>query len=338
MKNSEFSKCVTQYFTIYLPGLRNVSCNTIYSYRDTFRLFLNYCKDVKKIDLSKFDFDNIEILLIQNFLEWLEFERKNSLSSVNQRLAAIRAFFRYAQCEYPQYYALFNQILNIPFRKAPKAQVKYMTKDILTKYLLLPDQNTISGRRDYTMLCILYDTGARVQELIDLTVRDIRIDSPAVIRLKGKGGKIRFVPLMSQTQKILNDYLLEHNLNYPEKSDYPLFTNRNNEKFSRAGISYIIKKYAVQLNSQDSVLCPEITPHTFRHTKAMHLLQANVNIIYIRDILGHTDVKTTEIYAHADTEMKRKALEKLPPSIPVGERTSWNDDANLLTWLNSIGK
>lgn len=333
MKDCDFSQCITKYFSVYLPGLRNVSHNTIYSYRDAFRLFLLYCRDVNHMDLSKLCFDNISEELIVNFLSWLEKERSSSLSSINQRLAAMRAFFRYAQCEFPQHFSLFNKILNIPFRKAPKAQIEYLSRDELTKYLSLPDQSSRSGRRDYTLLCLLYDTGARVQEIADLTVRDIRLNTPAIIRLTGKGKKTRIVPLMAETKNILENYLSENGLNCPEKLDFPLFVNKQHQKITRSGISYIVKKYADRLPTNEN-----ITPHVFRHTKAMHLLQADINIIYIRDLLGHTDVKTTEIYARADTEMKRKALERIPPVSNQSVQKSWTDDQNLIDWLNSLGK
>lgn len=285
------------------------------------------------MDLSKLCFDNISEELIVNFLSWLEKERSSSLSSINQRLAAMRAFFRYAQCEFPQHFSLFNKILNIPFRKAPKAQIEYLSRDELTKYLSLPDQSSRSGRRDYTLLCLLYDTGARVQEIADLTVRDIRLNTPAIIRLTGKGKKTRIVPLMAETKNILENYLSENGLNCPEKLDFPLFVNKQHQKITRSGISYIVKKYADRLPTNEN-----ITPHVFRHTKAMHLLQADINIIYIRDLLGHTDVKTTEIYARADTEMKRKALERIPPVSNQSVQKSWTDDQNLIDWLNSLGK
>lgn len=334
-----FSQCLSHYFSVYLPGLRNVSQNTILSYRDTFSLFLTFCKNSKCINLTKLDFDEINSDLINSFLVWLESERKNSISSINQRLAAIKGFFRYAQCEFPQYFMFFEDILDIPFRKYEKKQVNYLPKEILMEFLALPDCNTRTGRRDFALLCTLYDTGARVQEIVDLKVKDLRLEEPAVIKLTGKGRKTRIVPIMPKTQKVLENYLLEWNLNPFDSSDKPLFVNRQNHKLTRAGVSYIVNKYAVQLNKQEDALFSNITPHILRHSKAMHLLQADINMIYIRDFLGHTDVKTTEIYAWADTEMKRKALEKVHSSIPEKtNKSSWTDDKDLLKWLNSLGR
>ena len=334
-----FSQCLSHYFSVYLPGLRNVSQNTIYSYRDTFCLFLTFCKDFKHINLLKLNFEIFNSKLINEFMNWLEIERRNSISTLNQRLAAIRSFFRYAQCEFPQYFVAFEDILSIPFRKTEQTAVDYLPKEVLTKYLSLPDCNTISGRRDFALLCTLYDTGARVQELVDLKIKDVRLEEPPVIKLTGKGRKNRVVPIMPNTKEVLLNYLTERNLNNYSSFDMPLFVNRQNHKMTRAGIAYIVNKYAVKLEKQQDDLFSDITPHILRHSKAMHLLQANVNIIYIRDFLGHTDVKTTEIYARADTEMKRKALEKVQSLIPDKTNKSlWSDDKDLLNWLNSLGR
>ena len=334
-----FSQCLSHYFSVYLPGLRNVSQNTIYSYRDTFCLFLTFCKDFKHINLLKLNFEIFNSKLINEFMNWLEIERRNSISTLNQRLAAIRSFFRYAQCEFPQYFVAFEDILSIPFRKTEQTAVDYLPKEVLTKYLSLPDCNTISGRRDFALLCTLYDTGARVQELVDLKIKDVRLEEPPVIKLTGKGRKTRVVPIMPNTKEVLLNYLTERNLNNSSSFDMPLFVNRQNHKMTRAGIAYIVNKYAVKLEKQQDDLFSDITPHILRHSKAMHLLQANVNIIYIRDFLGHTDVKTTEIYARADTEMKRKALEKVQSLIPDKTNKSlWSDDKDLLNWLNSLGR
>ena len=204
-----FSQCLSHYFSVYLPGLRNVSQNTIYSYRDTFCLFLTFCKDFKHINLLKLNFEIFNSKLINEFMNWLEIERRNSISTLNQRLAAIRSFFRYAQCEFPQYFVAFEDILSIPFRKTEQTAVDYLPKEVLTKYLSLPDCNTISGRRDFALLCTLYDTGARVQELVDLKIKDVRLEEPPVIKLTGKGRKTRVVPIMPNTKEVLLNYLTE---------------------------------------------------------------------------------------------------------------------------------
>lgn len=188
------------------------------------------------------------------------------------------------------------------------------------------------------MLSVLYDTGARVQELCDLSARDVRFEKPAHITLTGKGNKSRQVPLLQNTVELLRQYIAEVGLGSPDKLDYPLFCNNQKKAFTRAGVAYILNKYTVMARTTNPQIPEKVTPHVLRHTKAMHLLQADVNVIYIRDILGHVDVSTTGVYARADTRMKRAALEKaqdisLPSSIPP-----WAKDQDLLEWLKNYGK
>lgn len=203
-------------------------------------------------------------------------------------------------------------------------------KEILHK----PDVTTQLGRRDLVMLSILYDTGARVQELADLTVSSIRLEYPAHIRLLGKGRKYRNVPILPRTTHLLENYLSENNLIGNEKLECCLFANRQNHKLTRAGISYILSKYSKNYRTVNDT---EITPHVLRHTKAMHLLQAGVSLVYIKDILGHVDINTTEIYARVNLEMKREALEKVAVISPI-HAPIWTTNKNLLDWLNDISK
>jgi site-specific recombinase XerD len=183
---------------------------------------------------------------------------------------------------------------------------------------------------------VLYDTGARVQELADLTVRDVRLDPPPIITLTGKGRKSRQVPLMSNTESLLKQYMAETHLLQNGTQDYPLFFNNQRCKLTPKGISFILNKYVSRARIVSSIIPEKITPHSFRHTKAMHLLQAGVSLIYIRDILGHVDISTTEIYTRTDTELKRKALEKAYPDMISTQLPHWTKDEDLLTWLTSF--
>jgi len=188
------------------------------------------------------------------------------------------------------------------------------------------------------LMIVLYDTGARVQELVDLRTKDVRLSSPAVITLHGKGNKTRQVPVMSRTQKMLKQYLNESNIRLGiAEAERPLFFNQRRNKLTRWGVSYIINKYvtAAKSNPEFCIKFP-VTPHVLRHTKATHLLQANINLIYIRDLLGHVDVTTTEVYARVDTEMKRKALENAYVDLGTEELPRWEDDGDLMRWLNSL--
>jgi site-specific recombinase XerD len=185
------------------------------------------------------------------------------------------------------------------------------------------------------LLSLLYDTGARVQELADMKLEDVRLSSPTVIRLTGKGGKSRLVPIMTPTDKLLRAYLEEHDADYAAHGGYPLFCNRDGKKLTRAGIAYILDKYVNQAQNRGYLTTREpISPHCLRHSKAMHLLQSGVNLVYIRDLLGHADVSTTEVYARADEHFKRKALTQAYPSpTPEPDTSAWQKDSDLLDWL-----
>lgn len=198
------------------------------------------------------------------------------------------------------------------------------------------DLRTPDGRRDAVLLSVLYDIGARVQELINLSVGDVRLDPPAQLRLLGKGRKMRAVPLMRNTVQLLRDHIQENHLDGPEEFDKPLFQNTRHQRLSRSGIRYILQKYLVRARTKRPSLNRTVSPHTLRHTKGMHLLQSGISLDMIRDFLGHVDIKTTQIYARANLEMKRNALEKITESSPVQAIPCWQQNKDLLDWLRSL--
>jgi len=336
MKTNDFATNLTAFFGNYLSGVKNLSGNTILSYRDTFRLLLIFCRDIRKINPEKLCFKMISDTLINNFLAWLECERNCSIATRNQRLVAIHAFFRYVQVQEPAQLHLCQRVLQIPCKKYQQPVVRHLTPEQTKNLLTAPDSSTRSGRRDMTLLSVLYDTGARVQELCDLCVRDIRLDRPAVITLTGKGRKIRHVPILGNTVELLRTYMRENGLLSNNKLDAPLFFNQQHSKLSRGGINHILQKYATMQITKFPKITQTLTPHVIRHSKAMHLYQSGVNLVYIRDILGHVDITTTDIYARADTESKRKELERAFPDITPGVLPEWNRNENLLDFLNSL--
>ena len=201
----------------------------------------------------------------------------------------------------------------------------------------MPDKANVYERRELVLMTVLYDTGARVQELCDLRVRDLRLESPAIVTLTGKGRKTRHVPLMKNTVSLLIRYLEDQRIENPYGCDRPLFMNRHHAAYTRKGISYILEKYEKRARDVSSML-PDFTisPHIFRHSKAMHLYQAGIDLIYIRDILGHVDIATTEVYARVDTERKRDALENAYPEITGSTLADWNDDEDLIRKLSRL--
>jgi len=336
MKPTDLSVHLTHFLTHHLAAQRNLSPNTIKAYRDVFTLLLRFCRDVRGIALERLSLAQIDASFVEAFLDHLAQDRHCSIPTQNHRLAAVHAFFRYVQSEVPERLLQCQQILAIPLRRHVRPIVGYLSKEHLAEILARPDPRTHLGRRDAVLLSVLYDTGARVQELIDLTAGDVRLESPAQVRLMGKGRKMRAVPLMDATVEILHDHLRDTGLGHPERFDRPLFQNRRGERLSRSGVRYILQKYVEPVRSAHPGFAQPVSPHCLRHTKGMHLLQAGVSLEIIRDFLGHADVKTTQIYARANLEMKRKALEKVAGDSPLPQIPAWKQDKTLLEWLHSL--
>ena len=220
-------------------------------------------------------------------------------------------------------------------KKQEKPLVAYLSEEELSVLLKQPNPMILHELRDLALMSLLYDTGARVQELVDLTLGDIRLTHPAMVILTGKGQKSRQIPLMKETCRLMDRYISRfHSPKVPKET--PLFYNRDKKPLTRYGVTYILKKYAKKADTAlDSKI---ISPHVLRHTKAMHLLRARVNMIYIRDFLGHVEITTTEVYARIDAEMKRKVFEETAPNYIPETVTPWEEDEDLLEWLTHFGK
>jgi integrase/recombinase XerD len=329
---TDFAVLLHRFLTSHLAGLRGCSPATIASYRDTFKLLIVFFRDGRSIPPDKLTLDRIDPAAITGFLNWLEAERHNSISTRNQRLAAISSFYRWLQTQDPARMASCQDILAIPAKKKAQPGVNHLTAEQTRRLLAQPDRSTRRGRRDATLLATLYDTAARVSELAGLTVRAIRLQPPPLAVLTGKGRKTRHVPLGGNTAALLNAYLAEHGLGKPGHDDHPLFVNQHKSKLSRGGIAWIIRKYQAK-TGDPALVSADLSPHVLRHSKAMHLCEAGVPLPYIRDILGHVDLSTTEIYARASTEAKRKALEAAYTDIVTDNLPEWNQDPGLLSWL-----
>ena len=340
MKPTDFSKMLTDYLSLFLPGEKGLSYNTICAYKDTFLLFLRFIKEKQLIEASKLTLKDITQEQIVSFLDWLQCERHCSNSTRNARLAALRSFFHYLQYRSPVNIHEWQRILSIPDKRAEKPMINHITLDGIKLLLKQPDQSTSKGKRNLAMLSLMYDSGARVQELIDLTPSSINFNKPYTIRINGKGNKKRIVPLMGNQVELLKEYMKCFRLLEPYASMYPLFRNARFEKLTRMGVTFVVKKYADMAKTENTSLIPfKVTPHVLRHSKAMHLLQSGVNLVYIRDFLGHTSISTTEIYARTDSKFKREALEKAHINVVENEHDNdvpWLKDDELLDWLKSL--
>ena len=332
-----FARYMSKYLTEYLPGIQGVSYNTIASKRDAYILLLKYLDDTQNIKAEDVDIPLLTRETIIKYLEWLEKSRGSSVSTRNIRLAAIKSLFSYIQTQTPDYIYQCQQILSIPRKKEPGHTLEYLTIEGIKSVLDAVETSSRTGFRDLTLLSLMYDSAARVQEIADLSVNDFRAEKPSTLRLTGKGSKTRIVPLMSATSDLVSKYISIYHPSYRGEYNVPLFSNRKKEKLTRAGIAYILKKYIKIAREKQPDLIPEtVSPHGLRHSKSMHMLQAGVPLIYIRDFLGHSEISTTEIYARCDSEQKRKAIENTCPSITKSETPMWQKDTSLLGWLQSL--
>ena len=339
MKTTAFAHQLTAFLTKHLPSQRNASAHTIKAYRDSFVLFLRYCRDERRCPPDRIDIADIDAPVILDYLEFLCKNRRCSASTRNARLAAMRSFFRFVQTEAPEYLMQCQRVLSIPAFRSERRAPRYLSPLEMKLLLSQPDCKSRFGMRDAALLSLLYDTGARVHELSALRVGDVRLDTPAQVRLNGKGRKTRIVPLMTATAGLLAAYMKSANLSAQHRVDDPLFPGRHEANISRFGIRYILDKYVKQLRAISPATTEEaITPHSLRHSKAMHLLEANTPLPIIRDILGHDNIGTTEIYARASTDMKRAALEKASNCSPgaAGPVATWRQDPDLLDWLKAL--
>ena len=339
--NADFPYYLTQFLSKYLPGERNASRHTIQSYSFTFRLLLTFIEQEKGISTELLSMAHLKRETIIDFLDWLESTRNCSITTRNQRLVAIHSFVRFVQKMSPENLFEFQRVLNIPDKKCAKTIVPFLTGDEMRILLSMPNPSTKTGARDMVLLAVLYDSAARVQEIIDLKAKDLRLDKPAVMALHGKGNKTRHVPVTEKTQMLLKSYMQQNRKNTgASDGEQYVFVNQKKQQLTRWGISYIINKY-VDMARQDTSFDVRfaVTPHVFRHSKSVHLLQSGVNLIYIRDFLGHSDCSTTQIYAKADTETRRKALESAYMDIlPTKELPEWTDDKNLMDFLISLSQ
>lgn len=335
-KQMDFAYHLTTYLTSYMSGRKNFSVNTVRSYRDTFKLLLLYCREELRIPSGKVQIETLTAGVISDFLDWLRDMRGNSPSSVNQRLAAIHAFFKYLRDREPSCLLQCKQILEVQLAKTPKPMVGYLILDELRLIFAEADEGTRQGRRDLALMHLLYDSGARAQELCDVRIRDVYLGENPHVMLTGKGNKTRYVPIVTDVARRVSVYIDENHLGGAEFREMPLFFNQQRQKLSRAGIAYVIEKYADAAREKSQRIQPKVTPHIFRHSKAMHLCQAGIDIIYIRDILGHVELATTEIYAKMNIELMRDALEDAYPELPSRNLPEWTENDKLMGMLNSL--
>jgi site-specific recombinase XerD len=332
---------LAKFFTDHLAGECAASPRTVASYRDVMKLLLTWFKDTEHIPPEKLRLADIDRNRILRFLDWLETERHCSPATRNQRLAVIKSFCRYTAVEQPDRLDQVTQLLAIRQKKTPARDLGHLTGDEVKTLLAEPGTSSARALRDTVLLALAYDTAARVQELCDLNVADIRCSGPMTVTIRGKGSKIRYVPVMGPTARLVVDYLEHLDLHPALGADTdPLFHGPNHSRLTRSGVTKLLSRHVRAVRARDPDWAPglRVTPHMLRRSRAMHLVQAGVNLIYIRDLLGHADVSTTEIYARADAETKRKAIENAYEPLTPDILPDWTSDTSLIGWLDSLAR
>jgi len=300
-----------RFFAEHLAVHKHASPGTVASYRDTFRLLLQFMQDTTRIAPTALPVAAIDADAILAFLNHIELDRRCSVRSRNARLAAIRAFFRFVSLHDPAGLGMATRIMAIPNKRFEKKLVGFLSRAEVKALIAAPDCRTCSGRRDHALLLTLYNTGARISEIIGLRRRQLGLDaSHASIQLLGKGRKERVIPLWDETARVLRGWLRE----IDDTPDAVVFPSARNQPLSRDGADYILRRAVVTATvSCSSLANRSVSPHVLRHSTAMHLLQSGVDLAVIALWLGHESIQTTNLYITADLASKEKALERLDP-------------------------
>lgn len=330
MKTSSFASLIQRFFSEHLPVQRNLSAHTTRSYRQTFRLMLLFLAERQQRSVDRLELSDFTAEPLLAFLDHLERDRKNTIRSRNARLAALRSFARFVLGEsVPDFVAAAQRILVIPSKRCVKPVLGFMTRPEITAVLAAINTGSWSGRRDHLFFSVLYNTGARVSELMQLKVADIE---HAAVHLRGKGRKNRTVPIWRQNVRRLHLWCRNHKLS----ADKLVFVNRQGAPLTREGIAFRLK-IAVTKAAQNCSSLQEraITPHTFRHTAAMHLLQSGTPLEIIALWMGHSSPMTTHGYVEADLEIKQDCMHRLEKPFTPSRQPRAPAFSHLLAFLET---
>ncbi len=336
----EFGSSLESFFMEYIIRERGCSDKTVRAYRDAFVLLVDYFGSVKSITPEKITLDMFRRDTVTSFLNWLEDVRHCSIGTRNSRMAAMKSFCRYLMYEDPAHLNQWSMILGMrPKRSEVICRVDSMSLDAIRAILQSIDTGTRSGLRDMALLSLLYNSAARVSELTGLMPKSLRMQKPYGVELFGKGSKRRVVPLDEPIINLLRIYMEAFGLDRPGMDSHPLFFNRHHGQLTDAGVTYVLKKHARNATAGGAGGIPDnVHPHMLRHSRACHLLQAGTNLEYIRLILGHASIQTTEIYAKVDTSLTGKAVENAYSDlgIPQQEERQWEKNPKLLEMLKGL--
>jgi integrase/recombinase XerD len=329
------ARALYDFFSDDLPRLRGVSPHTVYSYRDSLAIFLRFVASRGPKSVAELDLNDLGPQEVIAFLHYLKDDRHNTPSTSNVRLAALHAFFRYIAARHPERLEQCQRILGVPFKRTHHRSIEYLEYDEIQIVLAAIDRTTRDGRRDYALLATMFNTGARVQEALDLRACDLQLVKPYHVRLLGKGRKERLCPLWRQTAELLQALLAETASD--ARSRERLFRNHRGEPLTRFGVRYILAKYCNRVRTaMPSLSTKRLHPHSMRHSTAVHLLRAGVDLTTISSWLGHASIDITSRYATVDLEAKRQAIAKVQPLGDDVLITPWQTEGSLLKWLEAL--
>lgn len=337
MTRPDLGTLIRNFFEQYLVSQRGLSGHTVLAYRDSWKLFLQFASRRHRKTSIGLTLEELTPDTIRRFLDYLERERHNAVPTRNNRLAAIHSFFQYVAQTDPRYLAHCESILAVRFKRHAQRVPEYLERAEVLKIFAQINCRTPLGRRDDGLLRLLYNTGMRAQELVNLDVNHVRFSRPYHVRILGKGRKERTCPLWTETVQAIKTYLAARSVRLDEA--VPLFVNTEGNRLSRFGLRHIIAHRVAEAAAEcPSLFTRKVTPHTWRHTTAMHLLQSNVDLNMIRSWLGHASIETTHGYVEIDLEMKRKTLQSAEKLIPSqGKRgSSWQKNPDILSWLSGL--
>jgi site-specific recombinase XerD len=328
-----FPGLLRAFFYERLVEQRNVSAHTVRSYRDTWRLFLHFAATHHQRAVVGLTLADLTAREVAAFLQHSEQVRKVSIGTRNCRLAALRSFYGFVAEREPAAVAQCAEVLHIPTKKAVTHAPQYLDSHEIEAILAQPDRTTLEGQRDHALLSFLYNTGARIQEALDVCPAAVRFEAPLCVRLVGKGRKERICPLWPETVSLLRALRTRH----PCADDAPLFVNRYGNPLGASGVRFKLAQYVhAAIRAVPSLATKKVSPHTFRHAAAVHLVAAGIDVTVIRSWLGHAHLDTTNHYAQANLETKREALARLDPSSKISKPPRWRRDASVLAWLDAL--